>query len=94
MNFIFPQNYDFKYKLFGIIDYVSAIINLIWGGIIYILINIFFKSIQIKIFIFIIFVLPFLIISIVGINGENILSVCIYIIKFLINLKLMIFHKK
>lgn len=43
MNFIFPQNYDFKYKLFGIIDYVSAIINLIWGGIIYILINIFLK---------------------------------------------------
>ncbi len=94
MNFIFPQNYDFKYKLFGIIDYVSAIINLIWGGIIYILINIFFKSIQIKIFIFIIFVLPFLIISIVGINGENILSVCIYIIKFLIKPKLMIFNKK
>lgn len=94
MNFIFPQNYNFKYKLFGIIDYISAIINLIWGGIIYILINFFFRSIQIKIFMFIIFVLPVLIISIVGINGENILNVFIYIIKFLIKPKLMIFNKK
>lgn len=30
MKFIFPQNYNFKNKLFGIIDYSSLIFNIIW----------------------------------------------------------------
>ena len=32
MKFIFPQNYDFKNKLFGFIDYSTVIFNLIWDG--------------------------------------------------------------
>ena len=31
MKFIFPQNYDFKSKLFGFIDYTTVILNIIWG---------------------------------------------------------------
>ena len=69
MKFIFPQNYKFKTKLFGIIDYQNAILNAIWGGIIYSIVNIFFNTIKIKIFICIIFVLPVIIFSIVWING-------------------------
>ena len=30
MKFIFPQNYCFKNKLFGIIDYSTLILNIIW----------------------------------------------------------------
>lgn len=94
MNFIFPQNYDFNSKLFGIIDYATAIIDLIWAGIVFILLNLFFKSIRIKIFIFIILVLPVTIISIVGINGENMLNVITCIFKYLFKPKLLFFNKK
>ena len=55
MKFIFPQNYNFKNKLFGIIDYSSLIFNIIWDLIIFLLINFLFKNNNIKIFIFIIF---------------------------------------
>lgn len=94
MKFIFPQNYNFSSKLFGIIDYVSALIDAIWGGIIFIILNLFFNSLQIKIFAFITLVLPVVIISIVGINGENMLNVIIYILKFLFKPKLLLFDKK
>ena len=52
MKFIFPQNYNFKNKLFGIIDYSSLIFNIIWDLIIFLLINLLFKNNNIKIFIF------------------------------------------
>ena len=32
MKFIFPQNYKFTTKVLGIIDYQTAILNLIWDG--------------------------------------------------------------
>ena len=44
MKFIFPQNYNFKNKLFGIIDYSSLIFNIIWDLIIFLLINLLFKN--------------------------------------------------
>ena len=53
MKFIFPKNYDFKNKLFGIIDYSTVFINLIWFGFVFILINLFFHNLNIKIFLFI-----------------------------------------
>ena len=30
MKFIFPQNYNFKNKLFGFLDYSTIFLNLIW----------------------------------------------------------------
>ena len=93
MKFIFPQNYNFNSKLLGLIDYVSALIDLIWGGIIFIILNLLFKSLKIKIFIFIILFLPIFIISIVGINGENMLNVIIYFFKFLLKNKIYIYNK-
>lgn len=93
MKFIFPQNYNFNAKLLGIIDYTSALIDLLWAGIIFLLLNIFFKSLQIKIFIFIILVLPIIIISIVGINGENMLNVIVYFLKFILKPKIYVYDK-
>ena len=37
MKFIFPQNYNFKNKLLGIIDYSTAFFNIFWYVIIFIL---------------------------------------------------------
>ena len=53
MKFIFPQNYKFNTKLLGIMDYQTAIINLIWGGIVFLIVNTIFKSLSLKICLFI-----------------------------------------
>ena len=93
MKFIFPQNYNFKNKLFGIIDYSSLIFNIIWDLIIFLLINLLFKNNNIKIFIFIIFSLPIFLFTILGFNHANILNVFIYLIKYIKRPKIYFYSK-
>lgn len=93
MKFIFPQNYDFKNKLFGVIDYSTAFVNLLWYGIVFILINLIFKDLTFKIFIFIVLCFPLLLFSFAGFNGENILYVFSYITHFIIKPKLFLYKK-
>ena len=93
MKFIFPQNYDFSSKIFGIIEYSSAIFDLVWGVIVYGIINLLFTSLNIKIFLFIVLVFPVFIFSVVGINGENILYVMQYFIKYIIKQKVFLYDK-
>lgn len=71
MKFVFPQNYDFSTKLFGLIDYSTAILNVIWSGLVFVLINIIFHSLNVKIFLFIILSLPVLLFSVIGINRRK-----------------------
>lgn len=94
MNFIFPKNYDFKTKLLGIIDYSTVFINILWYVFVFFIINILFKSINIKIFFFILLCFPLLIFSLSGFNGENILYVLKYIIKFILKQKIILYSKK
>lgn len=93
MKFIFPQNYKFNTKLLGIMDYQTAIINLIWGGIVFLIVNTIFKSLSLKICLFIIAMFPMLIFSIVGINGDNLISVVNYMSKFIIKPKLLFYSR-
>lgn len=93
MNFIFPQNYNFKNKILGIIDYSTAILNVCWLSILLIIVNILFNDINIKIFLIIIFYFPILIFSIIGFNGENIIYVFIYMFKFISKQKLYFYNK-
>ena len=93
MKFIIPQNYNFKSKIFGFIDYSAAILDLIWGGLIYIILNIFFKKLSIKIVLFIIVFLPIFIFSIVGVHGENLIYFLTYIIKYVFKQKLYFYEK-
>ena len=94
MKFIFPQNYDFNTKLFGLIDYSTAILNAIWSGFVLLIINVIFKSLNIKIFLFIILSFPVLLFSIIGINGENIIYVGSYLIKYIVKQKIFFYEKK
>ena len=94
MKFIFPHNYRFKNKLFGIIDYSSLILNFIWDFIILFFINLIFKDLNIKIFIFILFCFPVFLFSIIGFNHENIIYILVYIIKYLRSHKLYLYSKK
>lgn len=93
MNFIFPQNYNFKYKLLGIFDFSTIIFNLIWCILIFIFINLFFSDLYLKIILFIIFSFPILLISSIGFNHENFIYVIFYFIKFLKNKKIYLFKK-
>lgn len=94
MKFIFPQNYNFKNKLWGMIDYTTILANIIWYFLIFILVNIFFHSINLKIVIFILFCFPLFLFSISGLNGENVITVLTYLIKFIAKQKLYFYGKK
>ena len=93
MKFIFPQNYTFKNKIFGFIDYSVAIINIIWFIIIGGLLHICIQDMNIKVIVFILFCFPVLLLSISGIHGENIIYVFIYMFKFFIKQKLFFYSK-
>ncbi len=93
MKFIFPKNYNFKNKLFGIIDYSSLFVNLLWEVFVFCFINLIFINITIKIFIFIVLCLPLFLFSLLGLNNENILYVINYLIKFVFSTKIFLFNK-
>ncbi len=93
MKFIFPQNYDFKNKLLGVIDYSTAFVNLLWYAFVFIIINLIFTNLTIKIFLFVIFCFPLFLLSFAGFNGENILYVFSYLMHFLLKPKLFLYKK-
>lgn len=85
MKFIFPQNYKYNNKIFGMIDYSTAITNVLWYVVVFFMINAIFNSISIKIFLFVLLCFPFFLISIIGFNHENMILVILYVIKFIKN---------
>lgn len=93
MKFIFPQNYQFKNKFLGIIDYSTLIINIIFYLFVFCLCNLFFNNINIKLFIFISICFPIFILSITGLNNENIFLVLLYVLKFYKNRKIYLYKK-
>ena len=92
MKFIFPQNYNFNFKLFGFFDSKTFIFNIVWWFIIFLFTNIFSDLLN-KIIFFIIFCFPILLISLFGINQENILYVFKYIFIFTISPKIYLYKK-
>ena len=94
MKFIFPQNYSFKNKLFGIIDYSTLILNIIWDLFVFCIFDLLIDSWSIKISCIIIFCFPLLLFSIIGFNHENFISVLIYLLKFIKNPKIYYYSKK
>ena len=93
MKLIFPQNYNFKNKFLGIIDYSTLVLNIIWDLFVFSCINLIFQDNTIKIFIFVVLCLPLLLFSIIGFNHENIIYIIIYLIKYFKNPKLYLYIK-
>lgn len=91
MKFIFPQNYNISHKLLGMFDTSTLLVNGIWSLFVFCFLNLFFSSLNIKIFLFIILVFPFLLFSIIGFNHENIIYVAFYIAKFIKRPKIYIY---
>ena len=92
MKFIFPQNYNFNFKLLGFLDYKKIIFNLIFFIFIY-LVTKCMGNLNLKIIIFIVFYFLILLFSIFGFNQENIIYVIKYIFLYLKNPKLYLFTK-
>jgi len=93
MKFIFPQNYAFKNKLFGFIDYSTLVLNLVWDAFIYCLLDIIIPNITVKLSLLIIFCFPLFLFSIIGFNHENFLNVLVYLFKFIKRPKIYFYSK-
>lgn len=93
MKFIFPQNYVFKNKLFGIIDYSTLILNIVWDLFVFCFLDLILKNWSAKISCLIVFCFPLLLFSIIGFNHENFISVLIYLFKYIKNPKLHLYNK-
>jgi len=91
--FVFPMNYKNKEKFLGVIDYKTFFAILVFS------ISMFFvlKSLQIslmaKVCIFIIVVGFFAIMIAVGINGENMLEVLYFLIKYFMKERVYVYRK-
>ena len=94
MKFIFPKNYNYRIKFLGFIDYFTGIIDLIIGIILYFLLSIFIKNIELKIYLFISLYSPIIFFSVLGVENENIISVARYLIKYFIKPKVYLYIKK
>ena len=94
MKFIFPQNYNFNSKLFGFIDYSTAILNIVWFSFVFCFINLFFSNLNLKIFLFIVLCFPVLLFSIIGFNHENLIDIFRYLLKYIKSPKLYLYNKK
>ena len=93
MNFIYPKNYNFKPKLLGIIEYSTAIFDIILALVLYFFLNLFIKDISVKISIFIVIFFPILLVSILGINRESFLSILKYLYKFFKKRNIYLYYK-
>lgn len=93
MKFIFPQNYNFNTKLFGLLDYPTVIFNFILWFIIFIITKIFIIDLMTKIIIFIIICFPILLISLFGFQQENIIYVFKYLFIFYKSNKIYLYKK-
>ena len=93
MKFIFPQNYNFKNKLFGVIDYTTIVVNVIWSCLVFLIVFLIFKDWSFRIFLLITFSFPLLLFSIAGFHGENIVYVISYLFKFVFGQKLFFYRK-
>lgn len=93
MKFIFPQNYRFNTKFFGLFDYPTLIFNFIWWIIIFIITKLLIPNLLTKFIFFIITCFPILLISIFGFHQENIIHVFSYLFIFYKRPKIYLYKK-
>lgn len=93
MKFVFPKNYKYRLKFLGFIDYFTGIVDLVIGIIMYLVLLIIVKNIEIRIYIFISLYSPIILFSIFGIGNENILNVSRYMFKYLVKQKVYLYGR-
>lgn len=94
MKYIIPKNYDFKPKLFGIIEYRFGIFILSLSFIlIFILNNINILAI-IKIQILLLIIIPILMIGTIGVRGEKLFDILKILLLYALKQKVFFFSKE
>lgn len=83
MKFVFPKNYKYKTKIFGFIDYVTAIFDLLIGIVLFFILKLLVIKISTRIYIFIVLFVPILLFSIFVADGENIILYIARIARFM-----------
>ncbi len=91
--FIFPENYNKKEKLLGVFDYRALFVIGILGIFAFKLLKIFEINIKIKISLFLMFTLFPAIFMFVGINGENMMDITKYAVKFYTKERVYLYRK-
>jgi hypothetical protein len=94
MKFIFPKNYRYTSKILGFIDYVTAIVDLTIGIILFLIIKLLFRKISIQIYFFVILYLPFILFTIFLVKEENIVDFVSCIIKFIKKRGVYVYEKE
>ena len=93
MKFIIPQNYNFKNKLFGVLDYSTAILNIVWYLVVFGILQLLCNNWNIKIFLLISLCFPITLFSLFGFYGEPVYFVMSYMLKYLLKPKLYLYKK-
>ena len=83
-----------KVITFGVFDYFTIIIDIIYSLFVFSVCNLIFNDIYIKIFIIISLCFPIILLSIFGLNNENVFLVLLYILKYFLRPKLYLYNKK
>ena len=92
--YIFPANYNRKEKFLGMIEYKTMIVIGAWGGLLFYVLKFFSCSWLVKLYVFLIlFGIP-AIFLLVGFNGENMVDVMGYLVKFAVSPKAYVYLKK
>lgn len=91
MKFIFPKNYNYKNKIFGVIDYPTAIFHLFFLIVLIPFSNILFSNFTVKSFFVVVLYLPVFLFSIANLGGESIVYKLFYLIVYLLRPKLYLY---
>jgi len=91
--YIFPANYNQKEKFLGILEYKTLIIIGIWGGVLFCLLKNFSWSWLVKLYVFLFFFGIPAIFLLVGFNGENMVDVAVYLVKYMVSPKAYVYQK-
>ena len=92
MIYIFPKNYEYKEKLFGIINYSTIIIHAIWIFLIYIVLRNVNIELIYKINILTLLEFPLILYSFLK-KDEELIYKIIYLLNFIIKRKLYLYLK-
>ena len=91
MKFIIPRNYNYHLKILGVIDYPTALFNLIILALLWMTLSPLFPNILRKTAVVIILYLPLLLITIVESHTESPVYRIYYILKFLLKPKIYLY---
>lgn len=94
MRFIFPKNYKYRAKIFGFIDYITAIVDAFIGLVLFWILKIFIKKFSTRLYVFVIVFIPIILFTVFIADGENIISYLVRIIKFIKRRGVYLYGKK